>query len=96
MIVGIVRFPLPPDMTAAQAKGVFEASVPQFKDRPGLLQKHYLFAQGQGGGVYLWKDRKSAEACYDAAFRAQLKEITGQEPKIELFESDVSIVNDKR
>ncbi len=101
MIVGIVRFPLPPGTTAEQAKGLFEASVPQFKDRPGLLQKHYLYGKGVdgglgGGGVYLWKDKASAEACYDAGFRAQLKQITGQEPKIELFESDVSIVNDRK
>jgi hypothetical protein len=97
MIVGIVRFPLPPGTTAEQAKGMFEASVPQFEGRPGLLRKQYLYGPGpEGGGVYFWKDRASAEACYDAGFRAQLKAIVGQEPKIDIFESSVSIDNEKR
>lgn len=92
MIVGIVRFPLPPGTTPEQAKGMFEASVPQFEGRPGLVRKHYLYGPGpEGGGVYLWKDRASAEACYSPEFRAQLKSIVGQEPKIEIFESSVTI-----
>jgi heme-degrading monooxygenase HmoA len=93
MIVAVVRFPLPASMSADDAREGFEASAPRFQAMPGLLRKHYLRAEdgSVGGGVYLWESREAAEACYDDAFRARVKERYGDEPVIEIFETPVTV-----
>jgi hypothetical protein len=54
MITAIVRFPLPQGISLEDVKTVYEHSVPQFREAPGLLRKYYLHsADRTGGGVYL-------------------------------------------
>ena len=42
MIVAVVRFPLDPPLSSADAAELFEASAPKYQNVPGLLRKHYL------------------------------------------------------
>ena len=72
MIVAIVRFPLPADMSAEQARASFEASASSYQGLPGLQRKYYVRAQdgSEGGGVYLWESRAAAEAVYDDAWKS--------------------------
>ena len=93
MIVAIVRFPLPTDMSAEQARASFEASAPSYQGLPGLHRKYYLRAQdgSEGGGVYLWESRAAAEAVYDEAWRARLTERFGAEPRVEYLDCPVVV-----
>lgn len=93
MIVAVVRFALPESMSRDEARAAFEESAPRFQAMPGLLRKHYLFDEDGplGGGVYLWESREAAEAVYDDAFRARVRERYGSEPTIELFDTPVTV-----
>jgi hypothetical protein len=93
MIVAVVRFPLDPPLSSADAVALFEASAPKYQNIPGLVRKHYLLGDGGhvGGGVYLWESRAAAEALYDDAWRAGLEARYGAAPTIELFESAVTV-----
>ena len=94
MITALVRFPLPAGTTRDAAKALYEASAPVYRAAPGLVRKYYLFDETpSGGGVYLWRDRASAEAFYTPEWRAGLKARLGAEPEVTLFETPVIVDN---
>ena len=95
MITAIVNFNLPEGMTADQAREMFEASAPRYETVPGLLRKYYLCDSGArtGGGVYLWKDRESAEALYEGGWRATIRERFGSDPTIAWYDTPVIVDN---
>ena len=67
MITAIVRFKLPDNTTLDSAIQLFKGSAPKYQNLPGLVRKYYLYGEGQGGGVYLWKSRADAETVYTAS-----------------------------
>ncbi len=95
MITAIVNFDLPEGMTADQAREMFEASAPRYESVPGLVRKYYLYDAGTrtGGGVYLWKDRESAEALYEGGWRETIRERFGNSPRIAWFDTPVIVDN---
>lgn len=95
MITAIVRFPLTPGTTAAQARDLFEGSAPKYKGMNGLIRKYYLFdAEGMtGGGCYLWENRAAADAVYDDAWKAMITQRYGAAPQISYFETPVVVDN---
>jgi hypothetical protein len=97
MIVAVVRFPLDPPLSSADAAALFEASAPKYQNVPGLLRKHYLIGDDGrvGGGVYLWESQAAAEALYDEAWRAGLEQRYGSPPTIEFYESPVTVDPDR-
>ena len=84
-------------MSAGDVRASFEASAPTYQGLPGLLRKHYLRAEDGtvGGGVYLWESKQAAEAVYDEAWRRRLTERFGEPPRIEYFESPVTVEPDQ-
>ena len=93
MIIAIVRFGLPHGLSLADAARLYEQSAPNYRGLPGLLRKHYLFAEGVGGGVYLWESREAAEALYTPEWRRMIADRYGSEPEIQWFESPVTVDN---
>lgn len=95
MITAIVQFDLPRDSRREEVIAVFRASVPRYRDRPGLIRKYYLLdeASGKAGAVYLWETRAAAEATYDAAWRQSFLERYGANPRIAYFDTPVVIDN---
>lgn len=93
MITAIVRFPLPAEVDLAEAKSRFEQTAPRYTDVSGLLRKYYLFGNGSGGGVYLWKTRAEAEAMYTPEWSARIAAIYGADPRVEYFETPVIVDN---
>lgn len=86
MITVISRFPLPEGTDDATLTDTFAESVPRYRDIPGLVRKYYYRTEdGRGGGVYLFNDRASAEAVFDAAFRSALEERFGAPVTIEFL-----------
>src|ERR1043165_5572330 len=94
MITAIVRFRLPSTVTLDAATELFKGSAPKYQDLPGLVRKYYLYGEGQGGGVYLWKSRAYAEKDYTAEWRAMIAQRYGAEPEITYYESPVIVDND--
>jgi hypothetical protein len=93
MLTAIVTFPLPEGLGPEEARALYEASRPRYQGVPGLVPKYYLFRPGQGGGVYLWADRASGEACHDPGWRGSIRERFGAEPEIRWFDTPVIVEN---
>ena len=66
-----------------------------YEDCPGLhavkrifAEAIHLLADGRvAGGVYMWKDRASAERFYSGPWRAGIVERYGNAPRIQYFET---------
>lgn len=95
MITAVVQFKLPEGTTLEDAKARFQSTAPLYLGHAGLARKYYLFdaEAGTGGGCYLFEDRAAAEALFDDAWRARIKEKYGSEPEIRFFESPVIVDN---
>lgn len=94
MITAIVRFKLPPGVTLAEATKLFEGSAPRYRKLPELVRKYYLFEEGTGGGVYLWKSREAAERVYTAEWKRTIADRYGAEPEILYFTTPVVVDNE--
>lgn len=96
MIVAIVNFQLPVDVTAEQARKLYADSAPKFRAMKGLVRKYYLWDGERriGGGVYLWESRAAADAVYTTEWKAYIKQRYGWEPEITFFDSPVIVDNE--
>ena len=95
MITTTVRFRLPKTLQTCEAKELFLNSAPAFQKVPGLLRKHFLLSEDgtHAGGVYLWRERASAEAFIENVLINMIKEKYGSEPEIDYFSSPVLVDN---
>ncbi len=95
MIIEIVTFDLPARLTEAEARALYEKSVPQWRGYPNLIRKDYLFDPENmvGGGVYLWQSRADAQAAHDAAWQAKAAELYGSPPRFAYFTHMMSVEN---
>lgn len=96
MIVAIVNFQLPADVTAEQARKLYADSAPKYRAMKGLVRKYYLWDGEKriGGGVYLWESRAAADAVYTADWKAYIKQRYGKDPVITYFDSPVIVDNE--
>lgn len=95
MIVTIVSFKLPQPMTVPEATAAFEQTAPKYLGMPGLVRKHYYVSEtgDRAGGIYLWKSRADAEACYTAEWRAMVTAKYGSPPEVAYVENPVIVDN---
>jgi hypothetical protein len=95
MITALVQFRLPQPVSREQARALFAASAPSYRDVPGLVRKYYLLSEDgtTAGGVYLWKSRADAERLYDAQWRRTIEERYGAPPSVTYFASPVVVDN---
>jgi hypothetical protein len=84
MIVAILTYKVPKRLTLEQATAAFKATAPLYLRKPGLLRKHYFLTEAGDcvGGIYLWKTKADAEACYTAEWKAMVKAKYGVAPEI--------------
>jgi hypothetical protein len=96
MIVAIVNFKLPADITAGQARKLYAESAPRYRTMQGLVRKYYLWDAEKhiGGGVYLWESRAAADAVYTAEWKASIRQRYGAEPAITFFDAPVIVDNE--
>ena len=95
MIVSIVTFRLTKPWSIEQAAEVFASTAPKYLGKPGLVRKHYYLAESgdRAGGIYLWKTKADAEACYTPEWRAVVSEKYGAAPEITYAVVPVSVDN---
>src|SRR5262245_18582545 len=67
----------PPNVPSDKLDQLIIASVPTYQRIPGLLRKFFTVNDESYGGMYLWADRKAAEAWLTPTCAAQVKERTG-------------------
>ena len=95
MIVSIVTFKLPKRWTVEEAAAVFKSTAPKYLGKTGLVRKHYYLTEAgdKAGGIYLWKSKADAEACYTAEWRAMVTAKYGAAPDIMYGNLLVSVDN---
>lgn len=67
-------------------------SIPIYGKVPGLVRKYFTIGQADFGGIYLFKDRASAQAWFSDAWRAKAAATYGSQPVVTYF--DVPLVVD--
>lgn len=94
-VAAVVTVPRPWYAPRALVASRMRDTVPQYESIPGLAFKAYSFARadGQFGGVYLWKDLASARAFYGPAWFERVRTERGVEGLVRLFEVPVAIDN---
>ena len=98
MIVSIVTFKLPKRWTVEEAAAVFKSTAPKYLGKPGLLRKHYYVTESgdRTGGIYFWKTKADAEACYTSEWKAMVTDKYGAAPDILFATVPVSVDNEAR
>jgi hypothetical protein len=84
VIVSIVTYKLQKRWTVEQAAATFKSTAPRYLRMPGLLRKHYYLTEAGDrlGGIYFWKSKADAEACYTAQWKAMVTAKYGTAPEI--------------
>ena len=95
MIVSIVTFKLPKRWTVDEAAAVFKSSAQKYLRKPGLVRKHYYVTEAgdRAGGIYFWKSKADAEACYTTEWKAMVTANYGAAPEILYAAVPVSVDN---
>ena len=98
MIIAIVTFELPKRWTVEEAARVFKSTAPKYLGKPGLVRKHYYVSEAgdRAGGIYLWKSKHDAEACYTPEWKAAVADKYGAPPDIRYVHAPVSVDNVKQ
>ena len=95
MIVSIVTFKLPKRWTIDEAAAVFKSTAPKYLRKPGLVRKHYFVTEAgdRAGGIYFWKSKADAEACYTPEWKAMVTAKYGAAPEFLYAAVPVSVDN---
>jgi hypothetical protein len=95
MIVSIVSFKLRKRWTVEEAANVFKSTAPKYLGKSGLIRKHYYVTEAgdRAGGIYFWKSKPDAEACYTPEWKAAVIEKYGTPPDILYVHVPVSVDN---
>ena len=95
MIVSIVTFRLSQRWSVEQAAAVFKSTAPKYLGKAGLVRKHYYVTEGgdRAGGIYFWKSRADADACYTPEWKAMVTDKYGAPPDILFADVPVSVDN---
>src|SRR5436305_14503084 len=73
MIISILTYKLPNRWTLEQATAMFKTTAPLYLGKPGLVRKHYCMTEaGDVKGIYLWKSKADAEACFTPEWKAMV------------------------
>ncbi len=98
MITEIVRFDIAEEIDRDEVIRRFETTMPAWAENPKLVRKYYLFDEEtrQGGGVYLWPDKASAQEAHDDAWCDRAEQLYGSRPTFEYFETPCIVDNSGR
>jgi hypothetical protein len=95
MIVSIVTFKLAKCWTVEEAAAVFRSTAPKYLGKAGLVRKHYYItdAGDRAGGIYFWKSRADADACYTSDWERIVTDKYGAPPEILFATVPVTVDN---
>ena len=95
MITEYVLFDLPQGISRQEVVAGMHEVAPRWQKEPNLIRKTFVFDEtaNQAGAFYLWKDRASAEAAHDAAWRQRIRAAYGSDPQIRYFQTPLVVDN---
>jgi Putative mono-oxygenase ydhR len=91
----IVKVPKPWYAPRSLVVSKMRETIPQYEAIPGLAFKAFFLARDDGkfGGVYLWRDRASAQAWFNAAWFERVEKERGAKGEVRYFDVPVAIDN---
>jgi quinol monooxygenase YgiN len=93
LVVAVVKIPIPSAIDHTKLLAALIKSIPEYQALPGLIRKYYIITDDQKfGGVYLWKDKASADAHYNDEWRAKILRVYGAPPDLTYFNVPIAIV----
>jgi heme-degrading monooxygenase HmoA len=94
-VVAIVRVAKPWYVPRAVVVAKMRDTLPQYAKLPGLMFKAFSFERDSSdfGGLYLWRDRTSAEAWFNRSWFERVRKERGVEAQVRMFEAPVSLDN---
>jgi hypothetical protein len=95
MILAMTAFRRAKPWSVEEAAAIFKSTAPKYLNRPGLIRKHYFVTESgdRAGGVYVWKSRADADACYTEEWKATVASKYGTEPEITYMHVPVTVDN---
>jgi Putative mono-oxygenase ydhR len=87
-----VSVPTPAGLPRATVEAGMARSAPTYAAVPGLIRKYFTIGQADFGGLYLFRDRASAQTWFNDAWRARVVATYGAQPTVTYF--DVPLVVD--
>jgi len=95
MIVAIVSFRPQHPVSLKDATSMFAQTAPKYLGRAGLVRKHYFVTEtgDRLGGIYVWRSKADAEACYDGDWRQMATNKYGAPPEIVYVQNPVVVDN---
>lgn len=87
----LVVVPTPPGLPRERIEAGMNASVPQYEKLPGLIRKYFTIQPEGFGGMYLWKDRASAEAWFGPAWHERVRKTYGRDGTVTYFDVPVAL-----
>jgi heme-degrading monooxygenase HmoA len=81
----------PPGVTRGQIEEGFRKAVPLYEKVPGLVRKSFTVNDEGFGGMYLWKNRASAQNWFNDSWRAKVKASYGSDPEVRYFDAPLTI-----
>ena len=91
-----VIVPNPPGATNELIVGGMKKSLPIYKKVPGLQRKYFTYNSNSFGGMYLFRDRASAEAWFTESWRAKAYATYGSPPVVNYYDVPFIINNGGR
>lgn len=92
----VVVVPTPPGLPRDRIEAGMKASIPQYEKLPGLIRKYFTIQPDGFGGMYLWKDRASADAWFNAAWCERVKQTYGRDAAVSYFDVPIAIEGKSR
>ena len=98
MMIAIVTFELARPWSVEEASKIFTSTAPKYLGKAGLIRKHYYVSESgdRAGGIYLWRSRADAEACYTADWKTMVSDKYGTAPDIAYLSAPVTVDNEKQ
>jgi hypothetical protein len=95
MVTAITRFKLPDNVSIEEVKRSFLEVAPKFRNVEGLIRKQFIVSGNgsEGGGIYLWRDRASAERFLNEVVVGMIEKTYHVTPTVEFFDTAVVVDN---
>jgi heme-degrading monooxygenase HmoA len=94
-VVAIVKVPKTWYAPKPVVVSKMQATVAQYEQLPGLHYKIFTLTQAdaQFGGIYLWKDRRSAQNWFNPTWHDRVEKERGHKADVRLFQAPIVVTN---
>lgn len=98
MVTVLVLFSLPDGMSPEHIVHHYRQTALHWSENTQLLHKSYLHDPHtrQGGAVFLWSDRETAERAHDDTWRLEMLNFYGTEPTVRFFDTPLAVFGGDR